>query len=345
MVSRLKAQNERLSALYSIALDLLHHQSLGDVLKTILSSASELLDSPIGFLDLIEGDMLVIQATTPMVSNQLGERVPIKKAALTDLAIRTRKPQFVKNYIKRRNRVKEFDAFQMMSACTFPIMVSETVVGALSLGRVYPGKPYNAEDVETIRALSELAAIALERASVFEETLRHSVTDGLTGLGNRRQFDLRLNQEWESAQRNLRSLALILVDIDFFKKYNDAYGHLNGDECMRKIASVLMSVRRRQYDVAARYGGEEFALILPDSRVKDAEKRAEALRKKIAMLEIPHRRSAVSKVVTVSMGVAAIVPTASSSPADLIAMADQALYEAKEQGRNRVVISLDDKLR
>ncbi|HMV29528.1 MAG TPA: diguanylate cyclase [Anaerolineales bacterium] len=337
MASNLKTQNERLSALYSIALDLLHRQSLEDVLKTILSSASELLDSPIGFLDLIDGEMLIIQAATPMVSNYLGMRVPIHKAAVTERAIQTRSPQFIKNYMKRRSRIKEYDPFQMMSACTFPIMVGETVVGALSLGRVYPGKPYNAKDVETIRAFSELAAIALERANAFEETLRHSLTDGLTSLANRRHFDARLTQEWDAALRDARPVALLLVDVDRFKKYNDANGHLKGDECLRQIAEVLMPVGRRQYDLAARYGGEEFALILPGSTAKNAAKRAETLRKKMLALKIPHRGSP-DKYVTVSIGVAALTPTPSTQPADLVARADQALYDAKKQGRNRVVV-------
>ncbi len=338
MASKIKTQNERLSALYSIALDLLHHQSQDDVLKTILNRASELMESPIGFLDLIDDDMLIIQATTPMVENYLGMRVPMKEAALTYRAIQTRQPQFVKNYQKRRKRIKAYDPFQMLSACTFPIMVGETAVGALSLGRVYPGKPYLSEDVETMRSLAELAAIALQRANVFEETLRHSLTDGLTGLANRRHFDARLTQEWENATRESRPLALALVDIDSFKKYNDSYGHAQGDECLRQIAEVLMSAGRRQYDVAARYGGEEFALILPDSTAKNAAKRAEALRKKIMALKIPHRASVTGKIVTVSIGVAAIIPSTSTQPTDLIARADQALYDAKKQGRNRVVV-------
>lgn len=338
MASKFKRENERLSALYSIALDLLHRQSLDDVLKAIMSSASELLNSPIGFLDLIDGDMFVIQDATPMVANYIGMRVPMKKAAVTERAIKTRKPQFVKNYSKRRKRIKDYDPFKMMSACTFPIMVRETVAGALTLGRVYPGKPYNAQDVKTIRAFSELAGIALERANIFEETLRHSLTDGLTGLANRRHFDMRLMQEWEGAMLESRPLALVMADIDCFKNYNDTLGHLDGDECLRQIAGTLMSAGRRQYDMAARYGGEEFALILPGSTAKNAAKRAESLRKRAVALKIPHPASSAGRVVTLSIGVAAMIPTASTQPADLVARADQALYEAKKQGRNRVVV-------
>ena len=338
MVSKLKIQNERLSALYTIALDLLHHQSLEDVLKTILNRASELLDSPIGFLDLIDGDILIIQATTPMVNNYLGMRVPIKTAALTERAIRTRKPQFVKNYQRRRNRIKAYDPFQMVSACTFPIVIGSKVVGVLSLGRTYPGKPYQTVDVETIRSLSELAALALERANAYEEAHRRSITDGLTGLANRRHFEVRLAQEWETAAHDGRPLTLVMVDIDSFKKFNDTYGHAQGDDCLRQVAELLMSAGRRQYDVAARYGGEEFALILPDSTVENAAKRAETFRKQVAALKIPHQASDASKVVTVSVGVAAIIPTASVKMADLVTRADKALYEAKKKGRNRVVV-------
>jgi diguanylate cyclase (GGDEF)-like protein len=337
MVSKLKIEKERVSALYSIALDLLHHQSLEDVLKTIVYRASELLDSPICFLDLVDGDEFVIQAATPMVESYIGMRVPAEKAVLTGLAIRTRTPQFVKNYGKRKDRLKEYDPFGLMTVCTFPIIVDDTAVGVLSLGRLYPGKAYNAQDVEMMRALSELAAIALERASVFEETLKHSLTDGLTGLANRRQFDARLMQEWDTAARDNRPVTLLLVDADRFKKYNDVYGHLKGDECLRQIAEVLMSAGRRQYDLAARYGGEEFALILPGNTAKNAAKRAEALRKRVEALNISHRASP-NKCVTVSIGIATMIPTASTQPADLVARADQALYDAKKKGRNRVVI-------
>jgi len=177
----------------------------------------------------------------------------------------------------------------------------------------------------------------LERANAFEETLRHSLTDGLTSLANRRHFDARLTQEWDAALRDARPVALLLVDVDRFKKYNDANGHLKGDECLRQIAEVLMPVGRRQYDLAARYGGEEFALILPGSTAKNAAKRAETLRKKMLALKIPHRGSP-DKYVTVSIGVAALTPTPSTQPADLVARADQALYDAKKQGRNRVMM-------
>lgn len=339
MASKLKRQNQRLSALYSIALDLLHHQSLEDVLQTILNRASELLDSPIGFLDLIDGEILVIQAATPLVKEYLGMRVPIKTASLTERAIQTGKPQFVKNYRKRHNRIKAYDPFDMSSACTFPIMVGETTVGVLSLGRPYPGKPYLREDEETIRALSELAAIALQRANIFEETHKRSITDGLTGLANRHYFDVRLALEWENAQRESRPLAMILADIDSFKKYNDTNGHIQGDECLRQIAAVLMDAGRRQYDLAARYGGEEFALILPGgSTLKNAAKRAEVLRKKVEALKIPHRTSVSGKVVTISIGVAAMIPNTSTQPIDLVKRADAALYQAKNQGRNQVVL-------
>jgi diguanylate cyclase (GGDEF)-like protein len=339
MKSSLKRQNERLTALYAIALDLLNHHEVEDVLNTIILRASELLESPVGFLDLLDGETLVIQATTEAVKSSKGERVPLKSAHLTDLAIQTRQPQFVEDYIKRPDRVKLHDPFQMQAACTFPIVINDKAVGALSLGRTEPNKPFTDEDVDTMRSLAQLAALAIESAHLFEETRKRSVTDGLTELANRRQFDDLLAQEWKHALRDRKPLALIMVDVDSFKKYNDTYGHAHGDECLKQIAQALVKGGRRQYDISARYGGEEFALILPNINLANARRRAEHLRKKVEALQIPHPSSETSSWITISLGVAALVPSSASDPAVLLKLADQALYKAKRTGRNRVCSS------
>jgi diguanylate cyclase (GGDEF)-like protein len=336
MKSALKRQNERLTALYDIALDLLNHHHVDDVLNTIILRASELLESPIGFLDLLDGDMLVIQATTEAVKAERGERTPLKVARLTERAIQTRKPQLVKDYVHRADRLKIHDPYRLRAVCSFPIVLNGKAIGAISLGRTQPHKPFTSEDIETMRSLAHVAALAFQSANLFEETQRRSVTDALTGLANRRRFDSFLKQEWAHAMRTQEPLALILADIDSYKKYNDTYGHAAGDECLRRIARVMQKLGRRTSDLAARYGGEELALILPVTNLSDAKRLAEELRNHVDALRIPHQTSEVKPWVTISAGVAAMVPNPSSDPLSLINLADQALYKAKRAGKNGV---------
>jgi diguanylate cyclase (GGDEF)-like protein len=160
--------------------------------------------------------------------------------------------------------------------------------------------------------------------------------DGLTGVPNRRRFDEMLATEWHRAQRHGGSLALIMLDIDFFKSYNDHYGHPQGDDCLRKVTSALSTVLRRAADFLARYGGEEFAAILADMTLDEAVITAEQMRERVAEQAIPHGCSAIAPYVTISLGVAARTPGEQDSAADLLADADAALYRAKHAGRNQV---------
>ncbi|MBD2742813.1 PleD family two-component system response regulator [Coleofasciculus sp. FACHB-1120] len=159
--------------------------------------------------------------------------------------------------------------------------------------------------------------------------------DSLTGVANRRQFNESLNKEWQRMAREQFPLSLILGDIDYFKKYNDTYGHLAGDFCLQQVAQAISRAIRRPADILARYGGEEFAVILPNTKAEGALKVAEAVRHEVLNLKIAHAQSAVNKYVTLSLGVFTLVPQYNSDPSTLIAAADKALYEAKEQGRNR----------
>jgi diguanylate cyclase (GGDEF)-like protein/PAS domain S-box-containing protein len=173
----------------------------------------------------------------------------------------------------------------------------------------------------------------------LEETLRNlSYQDGLTGIANRRRFDEKLDQEWRRAAREHQPISLIMIDIDFFKNYNDLYGHPAGDECLKRLAQVLAETVARPGDIAARYGGEEFAAILPNTSLLGAEKLAEQIRAHIEGLELPHAKSTVSPWVTVSVGLATRIPGNDDAATMLLEGADRALYLAKQQGRNRVVV-------
>ena len=190
--------------------------------------------------------------------------------------------------------------------------------------------------IETMR--SRLLEVSRELAVANRELQKLSRQDGLTGIANRRYFDSYLQTETRRAARDRSPLSLIISDVDYFKAYNDCYGHQAGDGCLRHVAIALISAGRRPADLAARYGGEEFALVLPGTVLDGAVEVAQALSKAIASLAIVHARSDVSKNVTLSQGVVSVVPEKDTSPEDLIQRADQALYQAKQQGRARYVV-------
>ena len=165
-----------------------------------------------------------------------------------------------------------------------------------------------------------------------------ATTDGLTQIANRRIFDTVLAQEWKRLMRSQSPLSIILIDVDFFKRYNDTYGHQSGDECLKKIAQAIASVVKRQGDLVARYGGEEFVVILPATDVPGAVRVAEEIRRAVAEANLEHRTSTVREIVSLSQGIASIIPRLDTTPDELIAAADEALYYAKSRGRDRYVV-------
>lgn len=164
-----------------------------------------------------------------------------------------------------------------------------------------------------------------------------SYQDGLTGVANRRMFDTVMEREWSDARRQQRPLSLIILDIDYFKQYNDHYGHLQGDECLRRVAQTLLTASTRTRDFLGRFGGEEFILILPDTDAQSATSVAERCRNLILEQHIEHERSGIGEKLTISAGVATIVPSASSDRVEFLELVDKRLYRAKQQGRNRIV--------
>ncbi len=193
-------------------------------------------------------------------------------------------------------------------------------------------------EIDRRRALEQEAFAATRVLDAAYQRLQHmSFLDGLTGIANRRRFDQFLDLEWRRALRSESALGLIMVDIDFFKSFNDTYGHQRGDECLKRIAGALASSLGRPGDLAARYGGEEFVIVLAGTGRDGAVAVAETLRASVEALRIPHSGSPVSDHVTISLGVASLIPRQPAAVDTLIAAADRALYQAKRGGRNRVV--------
>ena len=180
--------------------------------------------------------------------------------------------------------------------------------------------------------------ISLKIKTDMLETL--ALIDGLTGVPNRRRLDEALNNEWKRGMREQQSLAIIMSDIDFFKAYNDHYGHGAGDQCLKAVAKALFNTLNRPSDMMARYGGEEFIAVHPHTDLQGAMQMAERWRQSIEELQIPHECSAVAHHVTISLGCAAMIPSNNLTPQMLLKQADQMLYRAKKSGRNRVGSSL-----
>jgi len=203
--------------------------------------------------------------------------------------------------------------------------------------------PINKLMLDAIRLNFNLKDEIHKRKKVEAKLREISLKDELTGLSNRRHFDNYLDTELKRAKRTLNPLSLILMDVDFFKAFNDSYGHPGGDACLQRIGRVIDTAVKRTSDLAFRYGGEELALILPNTNSDSAYMIAESIRKDVQALEIPHNGSKLSELnlVTISSGVATIISGKNTVASAIIQQADDALYQAKDDGRNQVVVFVD----
>jgi diguanylate cyclase (GGDEF)-like protein len=251
-----------------------------------------------------------------------------RRYCLADLVALARPDKLADLYSQYAVHADAGTGFSAENWCVMPKLGNHLYL-AIDAGPIHDEAGNLIAVVETLRDMTDQ-----KRAETALKTL--ATKDGLTGLANRRSFDQALQTEWLRAQRVRRPLALLFADVDHFKLFNDRHGHQSGDECLRAVAAIADANAFRPTDLAARYGGEEFALILPETDCIGACDVAERLRKSVMDLKIAHGAPKAGAHVTLSVGVATIIPGADMEPEFLLAQADQALYAAKRLGRNRV---------
>ena len=225
-----------------------------------------------------------------------------------------------------------------------PIICEHELWGVLCIEQCFIAKEWTKEETILLARVAMELSVAINQAKLYQQLAQAnqeleqlSIVDGLTGIANRRKFDQYITAEWTRLAREQSPLSLILCDIDHFKLYNDTYGHQAGDLCLQKVAQAISKVVNRPADLVARYGGEEFVLVLPNTPLAGAKHLAQQVRLQIEALRIPHINSPLDLHVTLSLGVSCCIPHRNYSFQTLVAAADKGLYQAKAQGRNRVV--------
>ena len=255
---------------------------------------------------------------------------PIMKEAMT-----TGRYIFEQDFASSRYfRGRKNPLFKCEFFVSIPLMIENEIIGVLNLNDNDKGF-YNVGDLDFALNVSEFVALSISNALLFETVEKISITDGLTGLDNHQQMQTLLKNEVIRSQRYSSPLSIIMMDIDHFKNVNDTYGHQKGDDVLLDFATTMKKFCRSN-DVAARYGGEEFILVLPETKVDGAFYIAERVREEMASQTFKYKGKEFN--VTVSCGIAQFDPKLTRDPADLIKIADQALYKAKHEGRNRTVI-------
>ncbi|HEY9762995.1 MAG TPA: diguanylate cyclase [Trichocoleus sp.] len=247
------------------------------------------------------------------------------------------------------DQLQFLEFFQVQAEVVVPLLYDQTLWGLLVVHQCDRPRIWETADVRLLQNLATQVSIAVQQAKLHydlteanEQLKKMAFLDGLTQVANRRRFEQYLQQEWRRLTREQAPLSLIMCDIDYFKNFNDVYGHQAGDSCLRRVARALSRTIKRPADLVARYGGEEFAVILPGTDLAGAEKVAEDIRIAVRSRRIPHAGSQVESFVTLSLGVASCVPTTASFPETLIHRADTALYQAKKEGRDQVAIAEAD---
>jgi diguanylate cyclase (GGDEF)-like protein/PAS domain S-box-containing protein len=332
----IRHQNEMLSSLHYITLNLLRYREVNQLLNALVEFSTTFLDAPYAEIMLFERETLVVKAATQNQHQVIGQRVGRKDAVLSWQAFDTHEPAVLSDYASWPQRQEVYNEFSLHAVADFPILSDDQCLGVLALGRDKPDYEFTADQIQFGRFFADLTALVLNNTQLREALREQSIRDPLTGLFNRRYMEETLKREVGRVTRQLNPLGIIMIDIDYFKHFNDTHGHTAGDTLLQGLGQFLQSHIRGE-DVACRYGGEEFILILPNASVEIAQQRAEDLRKKVKLLQMPGADQSQDGI-TLSIGIA-IYPEHGRTMEAVLHAADAALYRAKQEGRDRVVIA------
>jgi diguanylate cyclase (GGDEF)-like protein len=327
-------------SIYDIGLKLTASNSLSRLLDHLLEDATKLTHTPAGSVVLFdEGRAQMYFGALKGFSHRFSKtlRWDIRKGGLTHAVLNHKGPLVIGNIGDHpgfNNPVVLNEGIRSLMAAS--LISQGKIIGIVYVNDFKPRR-FTQQEISLLRLTSSIAATSIDKARSLEVAMALAITDELTGLYNHRYFVQRLSQEIRRAGRYHRTLLLALLDIDYFKQYNDTFGHLGGNEVLRQLAGVIKE-EVRDVDVIARFGGEEFAVIMPETSSKKAEIALSRLRKRVAEFPFRGREKLPRKKITVSIGVGAY-PLDSLDAHNLIQRADEALYEAKDRGRNRVVFS------
>jgi diguanylate cyclase (GGDEF)-like protein len=304
--------------------------------KIIVDMFMEVIGASACYLLLFDegAEVLALRALKGRDASSLVVRLP---AETRDEILRIKEPfglqQWAVGPLARGVGQELYGALQALEVeLCVPLAQTRNLLGLVGLGRRLTGAPMTDADRELLATLAGLSANALQNSHLYVL----AIFDGLTRVFNHRYFMRRLREEFQRARRYGEPLSLLMVDIDHFKRYNDAHGHLRGDRVLAELAEVVLASLRRDVDIVARYGGEEFACILPETEARAAYEAADRIRRRVEAWGVGRERGAGGPPLTISVGVSTCVPAGSATPEELIEEADKALYAAKRGGRNRV---------
>jgi diguanylate cyclase (GGDEF)-like protein len=307
---------------------------LDTVLETITRSLRRLFPVDGAALGLLEGEGILVREVlkrgTP--SPREPERLPADASHLMGWVIQRDRALWRNDILSEMRFAESVRTAGMKSDMTIPLKARGQVMGAFRVAS-HRRHAFDPEDFEVLKRCADMTAVAVETQRLLLATRRLAEMDGVTGVYNHRHFRSLLDQEVDRARRSERPVSLIMIDIDYFKRFNDTYGHQAGDEVLRHVAQLAARALRRS-DAVARYGGEEFVVLLPDAESKDALPVAEKIRSEVEKNPLTLGGMLRPLHVTISLGIASF-PADAINPPELVAVADRGLYQAKNLGRNR----------
>ena len=311
------------------------------LLHALVEHAIRLLDAPYAKIYKVEDDLLVPLACSSNLPGPNCTSVGRYEAPLSWQAVDTRMPAVLEDYDSWPNNRQAYEPLLLHAVADFPIISGERCLGVLSVGRDQPNLPFTPDQVQVGDLFAQIAALVIENAQMSEEMHELSVRDALTGLHNRRYLFEVMPREISRAMRDGYPISIVMLDIDYFKHINDAYGHSAGDEALKALANQFKSMVRSS-DILCRYGGDEHTILMYDTTPEIALARAEQWRQSIEKMNI----TADDKLlhITISVGVATF-PVHGQTIDDVVRCADEALYYSKNTGRNRVTLYQQEKIK